>query len=360
MESKTQNQWKVVGVLTILLLSAVIYVFNVNLRDKAETHNNKIGAILPLSGPAGKMGEEVLQSIKLADLYFVDLRVEDDQCSGKNALSAYEKLNAEGVDVFYIACSGSVMSVYPRARENGDLILTAYAGSTEIRKTDDTVIRFIPDGLSIANEMVDYLNQGAVSGELIYLVYENIDYSKSVADVISQNIKEGVGVMADTYKSQDTDFKSLVLRIKQSGTKKFVFVPGSDTAFKLFLIELQKNNVKGEIIGDVNVCDYPFATSDFGIPSVCWKSSLSDLKTKQYEDSFELKWNTKSNYTFYNAVTTDIFSYLGELISQNGLNIDKIKKTLIRGGYKGAYGAYNFTTDGETADSKQYLVKSRR
>ncbi len=356
-------------IVSAVLVVIISYIYSSTLIPKLVGNADvvdtklKIGVILPLSGSAGKMGEEVLQSIQMANLSTIELAVEDDQCSPKNALSAYEKMNAQGIDVFYIACSGSVMSVYPKAKENNDVILTAYAGSVEIRKTDDTVIRFIPDGLSIASEMSAYINEGVKQNNInlnkVMVVYENSDYSKSVADTILEKV---LGIkLVDTYKSDDVDFKSLALRLKQSGANTFVFIPTSDKAFKLFLQELKKNTVVGTVIGDVNVCDYQFSTSEFNLPATCWKSKLSDSLTASYENQYKTKWGTASNYTFYNAVTTDIFEYLNARgVNKSNSIAEAIQEDLLKSGYKGLYGNYEFTPDGEIADYEDYLVRVTR
>jgi ABC-type branched-subunit amino acid transport system substrate-binding protein len=339
-----------------LCIGAILLTVFIQKSTPQEVQVHKVGVIVPLSGPAAKMGEEVLRSIKLKKTPYIELVVEDDQCSAKNALSAYEKLNAEGVDVFYIACSGSVMSVYPKAQMNNDVILTAYAGSIEIRKTDDTVIRLNPDGLSIVESIQKYID-GLGDSERVYVVYENADYPKSVAEELKKN---NPNFIFDTYKSDDVDFKSLVLRMKQSRIDTFLTIPVSDSAYKLLLTEMKKNNLKGMMVGDVNVCDYTFSPSEYGFPTTCWKARLSKDKTDVYQNLFTSTYGTQSNYTFYNALTTDMFTYLDGMAKGNRFSAKEIKSNLIALGFNGTYGSYKFTPDGEIHNSKDYLKKIDR
>ncbi len=334
-----------------LCIGAILLTVFVQKSTPQEVRTHRVGVIVPLSGPAAKMGEEILRSIKLKETAYIELAVEDDQCSAKNALSAYEKLNAEGVDVFYIACSGSVMSVYPRAQMNNDVILTAYAGSTEIRKTDDTVIRSNPDGFSIVESIQKYIDTLGASKK-VYVVYENVDYPKSVAEELK---KKNSNFVFDTYKSDDVDFKSLVLRMKQSGSDTFLTIPVSDTTYKQLLTEMKKNNLKGTVVGDVNVCDYTFNPSEYGFPTTCWKAGLSKEKTDAYQNLFTSTYGTQSNYTFYNALTTDMFMYLDGTAKDNRFSAKEIKLDLLTQGFSGLYGSYRFTPDGEIHNPGEYL-----
>ncbi len=334
-----------------LCMGAILLTVFIQKSTPQEVRVHKVGVIVPLSGPAAKTGEEVLRSIKLKETPYIELAVEDDQCSAKSALSAYEKLNAEGVDVFYIGCSGSVMSVYPKAQMNNDVILTAYAGSIEIRKTDDTVIRSNPDGLSVVESIQKHMDTLGDSKE-VYVVYENADYPKSVAEELQ---KKNPNFIFDTYKSDDVDFKSLVLRMKQSGINTFLTIPVSDSAYKLLLTEMKRNNLKGMVVGDVNVCDYTFSPSEYGFPTTCWKAGLSEEKTDAYQNLFTSTYGTQSNYTFYNALTTDMFMYLDGVAKNNIFSAKEIKSDLLAKGFNGVYGSYKFTPDGEIHNPGEYL-----
>ncbi len=78
---------------------------------KKETESINIGAILPLTGPAAQMGQEMQRGQLLANEYWnnnrdkhktpkVNLLIEDGKSTPKDALSAYMKLRAQNIDIF--------------------------------------------------------------------------------------------------------------------------------------------------------------------------------------------------------------------------------------------------------------------
>ena len=121
------------ALLVVVLLAVFVSIFST--KDKGIPHI--VGIITPLSGEAASMGEFVRKAVELDTYKSFTTRFEDDACDPKKAVTAYNLLKLENIKVFYVTCSGSVLSIAPLAKQNGDLIITAYAGSAEIRKTGE-------------------------------------------------------------------------------------------------------------------------------------------------------------------------------------------------------------------------------
>ena len=342
---------KTTWIIGIILIVLILILVNNNSTKDQTSGSIKLGVITPATGPAGQMGEEVLNSLKLASITNVTMSFEDDQCSGKQAVSSYNKLKSEGVHIFYVACSGSVLALAPLAKEDGNLILTAYAGSSEIRKTGDEVIRFIPDAVSIANAMAEY-TISLRDVKKIGLLYENQDYSKSAAMIL----KDKTGTLIseeETYSAEDTSFRTQITKLKANGVDTLLYVPTSDKAAKLVYAEMKNLSYKPYIIGDVNVCEYPFSPKDYGMKSTCFDSGFN-IETQAYKDfilSYQTVYGHPASAGFYDAVTYDIVKILDAYKStKKTVKVDDLKKYILAG-VKGEMTDYAFTSEGEVLGS---------
>lgn len=335
----------ILAVIVIVLLVIVVGVTS----NKSST-NLTVGVIGPFSGPAASAGESIQRSLGLvATSSGVNFVYEDDQCDIKKALSAYQNLKLKDVKVFYAACSGSVSALAPLAAQDGNVILTAYAGSSDIRKTGTEVIRFIPDALTIVDAINEYI---AAHPEDTYAVlYQNQDYAKSVVDALSDKAKV---VFKEAYLPEDKTYLTLITKIKGSGATKVIYVPVSDIAAKEVLKEMQTLKLNLPIIGDVNLCDYSFSPKDFGLHGVCWRAELTTAGFEDFKTTFKATYNADPAYPFYDAVTYDVGTLLTQLLPKTK-SIEELKKTILAG-VEGKITKYTFEPNGEVIGSK-YLVQ---
>ena len=83
-------QINITKILFLFILSLAYLLTNSKLN--AET-NNKIGLILPFTGEFQRYGERIQAAITAGNYCNLDFQVEDESCSAKTALNAYNKLS---------------------------------------------------------------------------------------------------------------------------------------------------------------------------------------------------------------------------------------------------------------------------
>ncbi len=307
-----------------------------------------IGVINPMSGPAANLGEEVTNTVNLASTTAITFSLEDDPCDSKKAISAYEKLKQEGVKIFSVSCSGSVMALAPLAKADGNLIVTGYAGSAEIRKTGDEVIRFTPDAISIAEAMAEYAATIPATAKM-GLLYEEHDYSKSAAVLLKEKLGSKI-IAEERYTSTDTTFRTQLAKLKALGLTHLLYVPTSDKAAQLVLKEMQTLSFKPEILGDVNLCEYSFAPKDFGLHTTCFDFGFS-TETQGYKDfleAYKSKYGKAPMAAFNLAVSLDSFYAIDQFAKNyTGNNLIPDLKKYLLAGVDGKMTKYTFTPDGE-------------
>jgi ABC-type branched-subunit amino acid transport system substrate-binding protein len=336
----------------IIAVVIIIVAYNFSRPAQKSSGSIKIGVINPTSGPAGNLGEEVANALKLASTTSVTLSYEDDQCDSKKAISAYQKMKLEGIKIFSVSCSGSVMALAPLAKTDGTLIVTGYAGSAEIRKTGNEVIRFTPDAISIAEAMANYASTLPTSAK-IGLFYEDQDYSKSAATLLKEKL--GAKIIAEErYTATDTTFRTQLTKLKGLGVNYLFYVPTSDKAAQLVYIEMQTLGFKPEILGDVNVCEYPFAPKEFGLHTTCFDFGFA-TSTPAYQDFLALykaTYGKEAVAAFNDAVTYDSILAVDEFAKNyKGNNLVPDLKKYLLAGVEGQMTSYKFTPNGEVVST---------
>ncbi len=330
-----------------------------SLAQSELTSKQKVGVILPLSGPSASMGESLSGALKLADANSISLLFEDDQCEAKKALAAYYKLKAEGVHVYFLACSGSILALAPVVKKDGGLILTSYAGSAAIRKTGDEVIRFNPDAFSIAEALREYLTATEEGRNLkrLALLYEEQDYAVSLASLLRESLAERI-VSEEVYPVDQSSYKSQILRLTKKNPDAILMVPVSDVAAQVIYKEMRETKLNLQLLGDVNLCDYKIKPSDYGIKGKCFSAQMTGREYEIFRDDYQKRYGRAPQYPFYDAIGYDIILMINQIKTSTPWNSEqgiKELKAAILGGIQGKMASYSFSENGEVRDGWRYL-----
>ena len=320
---------------------------------------NKIGLILPLSGGTASYGVTTLGAFELAQPSSYVMLKEDDQCDAKRAVTAYRLLQKKGVRIFYVGCSGGVLAIAPLARKDGTLVLTSYGAAAKVRETGKEVIRLIPDAVSVADALAAYVREHFPGrAEKVALVHEEQDYAVSVADTLQKRLDDKVAVR-ESYPPEITSVKSMLMRLNRPGISAILFAPTNEASARIVLKELGELRVRTPVVGEVNLCDYPFTLSDFGLNGVCYAARFDSPAFHRFLEEYR-EYNRHEAYTpFYDAITFDLARRLDEL----GRSIDfntaagtaALQRALLEG-FDGRFAAYRFDASGKVVGSEKYLV----
>ena len=313
----------------------------------------QLGLVLPLSGPTALMGESLRGVVQASRLQSLSPVFEDDQCDPKRALSAYFKLKQRGIRLFYMACSGSILAVAPHAKRNGDLILTSYAGSSRIRSTGDEVIRLNPDAISIALALKELIVERL---RPVAILYEEQEYASSLADKLSEMLGAAV-VRRIAYRPDDISLRSEIVSVRQSKAASVIFIPVADGTARIVLAQLAQSGLHIPVLGEVNLCDYPFKPKDFGLSGRCVAARLRGQAYDQFIADYTALLGRQPAFPFYDALAADLFRFIDTLASSNqeNLTIQTLKQALLRG-FAGQFGRYELSPEGEIQNAGDYLV----
>jgi len=203
--------------------------------DRSVSEPIKIGWIGPLTGSAAALGVDSVPAIKIAFDEInakggilgrqLELVVEDDQYQTAKTVAAYKRLaDQEKIEVIYIITYGGLFAVAKEAERNGVVLVDPL-------DCDDSIASLPSNVFCVAKKSEDlgFINADfAISKSLLpaaFIYYEGDPFMGTVAKASISRIKEKGGqvVYAEGYQEGTVDFKSQLLRIKDSPTKSIFF-----------------------------------------------------------------------------------------------------------------------------------------
>jgi branched-chain amino acid transport system substrate-binding protein len=265
-ERPTMKRLVTILVVGALAASTVVTVLLLGCARRPVEQTIKIGAILPLSGPAAWLGEMHKWGIDLAveeinsqggvDGRRIEVMYEDDQNEPLKAVNAFRKLITIARPPLAItAMSSSGMAVRPLAEEN-KIILFANGNHPELVKGHEWVFRIFLTNDQEARVMSEaaFEKLGLRRVAVLYIDDASGEGGKEVFEEFYTELG-GTITTAEKYDKNGTDFRSEVTKVIATRPEA-VYVIGYGNAAGKLLNQLRELGYKGMILG----------TSNFGGP----------------------------------------------------------------------------------------------
>ena len=196
-----------------------------------------IGGTGPLTGDYATYGTSVKQGSELAakeinaaggvNGWTVEVRVEDDQADGAQAVQAYATLFDDGMDVTLGGTtSGACIAMTEEANKDGMLLLTPSGSQLECTQYDNCFRVCFEDsaqGLYAAN----FIKDNAVGEKVAILYDKSNDYSNGLRNsFVATAAENGLNVVTEqAFTDQsNTDFSVQLQAVKESGAD-LLFLP---------------------------------------------------------------------------------------------------------------------------------------
>jgi ABC-type branched-subunit amino acid transport system substrate-binding protein len=178
----------------------------------------KIASILTLTGPAGQIGQEILNGQKLAVEYWntkpgakVELVAEDSKNVPKDGLSAFQSLKARGFRLFTTNGSGVSMAIKPEIKPEESLLLAMAAHPGLTSPVQPGVFRYSNTATDEARTLVEWIKKSGLK-QTVLVFHSADDYGAAFAKGVEESLKPlGLKVVLKDYRKEDVpQMKSLV------------------------------------------------------------------------------------------------------------------------------------------------------
>lgn len=199
--------------ITILLLAACT-TGNVVQEDVVT-----IGVITPLSGFTAETGENVKKGLELGREYVARAGVnikfvyEDGQCSGNEAVKAFNKLRLHDIKIITgFVCSSEVLPIAPLLED--EFLIPVTSSSPLISDASDQIFRVAPNDFEDALLHFNYIQDQYATNEPVGIVYIENDYGVSIKDILVSRLEAaGYSVIVEGFSYGETDFKTTLLKL---------------------------------------------------------------------------------------------------------------------------------------------------
>ncbi len=376
---------------TYTIISIIILIFIVLFIAYARTNGDKnntkqisqepntvpIGFVGALSGDGASWGiqqknavkmafDEIQKSKKFENIEF-NVIYEDGKCSNKDALNAVSKLiNADNVSyVLGGICSGETIGAAPLFEEHG-VIDFSWGSSPEISDLGQYIFRNSPSdsiaGPTLAREVIKN------NHNTIAIMIGQTDFTSAFTSAFAEEFESlgGVIVSKETISPDETDFKTSVLKIKNSNPNA-VFVLHNDN---------QKLGTMVKQLRELNVLSQIYSAYSFNSDETIQSAGKENAKGIIYVDAPKLDLNNSASekfindYTgiygerpqaneFYAGAAYDSAYIIANTVKQCGTDTECAKRYLHNLTYSGVLGTYSFDENGDVVGITYDIQKVR-
>lgn len=325
----------------------------------------KIGWIGPLTGAGALYGTTELNAAKLAveDLNAaggingraVELIVEDGKCEGATAASAATKLiEVDGVhQILGGHCSTESLSILPITEPNKVFVIAGATGTDVFTGAGKYSFRTFPSAKGLYGKLAEAAyKKGSRKAAMIA---ENKDWPKAVVGGFEGRFKEigGEIVASETFPPGETDFRTMLLKIKQSNPDSIMISAQGPDADAGIISQMAELGMDMQIYGDViavskGVYDKTGgklpSTAIAGLPLI---DPSTSPKAQDVLDRFTKRFGAPPFGTFHPLESYDGVMVMADVIKQCGDDADRARNLMVSKEWDGVTGKVSFNEKGD-------------
>jgi branched-chain amino acid transport system substrate-binding protein len=219
----------IIGIVVVLIVIGGIW-YRVNKKPVSIDQGPiKIGAILPLTGPAAIWGENIKNGMDLAAGEDSDIEIsyQDSKAVPADGLAAYTLLTSQGVDAIVSAFSAVSIPLKSISQEKKiPLIMTIVAAENV---TNDFSYRYYATTRGYVEPTFKGKTSPLKNKKTIAVLYRNDEFGVSVNKLIKEyadNYGKNI-IISEPFKVNEVDFATSLTKIKEKNPEAILFIPAT-------------------------------------------------------------------------------------------------------------------------------------
>lgn len=331
---------------------SLIFASSLSPAARAEKRT-RIGVSLPLSGPASTYGQDIknvlLFAREKAGAEKYEFIIEDDKCSGKEAVNiAHKFISIEHARyVLGLPCSGALLAAAPLYERAETIVISALAASPEVSEAGDYIFRTRPNDADAARLLFAYLSQ---RHRRIAVLSEQTDYALGVTGaLVSAAGGSAIELIQEQFLSEQGDFRAQLSRLRVKKPDGVV-------------VAAQTEESTAQVVKQIRQLRWPVKLYAFVFPASPVFRSLTGQAAEgivyttlpspaEFKDpyaaklyaEFEAKYGEPNSMDFVFINAWESFQAL-HLSVQSG---DNVKEHLYSASFPGLIGPYSFDRKGD-------------
>ena len=351
----------VILLLIIMVVAGIVFFPKVNIESKQI----ELGVIVPLSGPAATLGQNVLKSMNMAAQEIninggvngqkIRLVAEDGKCNAKDASLAANKLvNLNGVKIILGGlCSAETMAVAPITNPAKVVTLSPCSSNPSITNAGDYIFRIYPSdsyqGVYAAKLAFEKLNAKTIA----VLDCQDV-WCEGVKKTFVNEYKKlgGIIVSEEKYLKTDIDMKTQLTRIKSKNPDLIYFLGPSEPVV-VGLKQIKELGINAKILGGDPMHD----TKIWKTSGSVGEGAMYTLVKSKSPDSFQAKLKSYGGDTTLCAANGyDTVKVIADVITKVGTDSLAVKNALYNVDHQGMSGRIRLDSNGDLVGA-EYEVR---
>lgn len=362
-------------IITTLVFLIIITGIAFWITQKGSLNNDsgsiKIGVIMPLTGSLAEPGKNILDGINLAvnlynesskNVHPIKLIIEDSKSKSKDGVLAINKLiNQDKVNVIIGDLSSEIfLACAPIAEKNKVVMISPGASNPNVRNAGDYIFRnYLSDEFE-GKIMADYIFS-KLSLKKASLIHVNGDYGIGAANAFKKEYERlgGSIVFTDSYSPGTSNFKTMVIKIKESNPD-VVYIIGNPSENGYLVKQMKSYGAKYPIVGNLGFENHDFiAVAKGAFDSILFSTAAYDAQSenpvvKKFVYEFEKEYNKTPDMTA--GLGYDVVNILLYCFKANSFNVSSLKDDLYKvADFVGVTGVTTFDEYGDV--SKDIYIK---
>ena len=298
------------------------------------TKNLTINAILPLTGINSMYGEAQKQGIELAieeinneneETFSLNANYEDNQSDPKVALSALQKILTQNPKIIISTMTPTTTPLLPALKDKNIILLIGGSISSSLAPQDKYFFKDHADVTEWAGTLTNAVKEKQLTKTA--LVYFQTDQGEAFAKKVKTTVNP---ILIESFDPITNDFKTIVLKIKESGADNIVFAGFPKNAGAILKSLEETNVILPTFLINAN---WPEVTAN-GVGNKIqpytagheFDATIKTTQAKEFIAKFKAKYNKEP--TVESAIIYDTVKLLGSKIKLCGNDNECIAKEL--------------------------------
>ncbi|MDD5266662.1 MAG: ABC transporter substrate-binding protein [Methylococcales bacterium] len=328
-----------------------------------------VGAILPLTGDAAQYGNNDKEGIMLAinqanasggiNGRVIRLAAEDCQTEAKLAISAFNKLKAQGVNsIIDDAISTISLALVPLLDSEKTVLISTGSSNPSLSGASPFFFRVWNSDSYEGQVTAEYIKMSNPSAKL-GILYINSDYGKGLYSVITDRLAGSSVkiVSAETFDKETRNFRPQISKVKKAGLS-LLYLIGYASQTGPLTRQIREARISTPIIGTVAMEDPEFLKlAGSGAEGVIYPfpSQPSGSAVNEFKSAFRQAYGKEPG--LLHDVGYDAANLIIKVMRDGAKNGDEIRTRLaIITDYQGASGLISFNANGDVSKPMEMKV----
>lgn len=325
--------------MVIFIIILVIGLVSFFMFRREEKSVIKIGAILPVSGPAEEIGIEGRDGMLLAldkinarkgiNGRKIKLIIGDSKSDPQEGIKTFNMIEKEHHPLLYVSILSSVsVALMPSAEENSVVLVGLAVSTTNFPKGGKWIFRYYTNTVIEAQAILSMFRE--LNIQKLGIIYLNDEYGRSVFEHVMKGLNvNGKIIRTEFYDPVVFDYKEQIAKLKDMDAICFIgFVQHINAAFRQF----KEMNYEGAIVGSIggstpSITNKPEANGIYVVAPMIYDSNY--IFSREAKKQYEARYNKL--FTVFAANSYDFFMFIAGLLKDKTFSRESVRVALEQG-----------------------------